>query len=56
VREVDQLQDPVDERVADRDEPVDGPIRQPDQEDLDEVARALEEVDDEPDPDQADEP
>jgi hypothetical protein len=55
VREVDQLQDAVDERVAERDEAVDGPVGQPDEEDLDEVARRLDEVDDEPDEDQPDE-
>jgi hypothetical protein len=54
VREVDQLQDPVDEGVAERDEPVDGPVRQPDEEDLDEVARRLDEVNDEPDDEQPD--
>jgi len=55
VREVDQLQDPVDERVAEGDKAVDGAVGQPDEEDLDEVARRLDEVDEEPDYDQADE-
>jgi len=55
VREVDQLQDAVDEGVAERDEAVDGPVGQPDEEDLDEVARRLDEVDDEPEDDQPDE-
>ena len=41
VREVDQLQDAVDERVAERDEAVDRPVRQPDQADVDELRRAL---------------
>ena len=31
VGEVDQLQDAVDEGVAERDEPVDGAVREPDQ-------------------------
>ena len=41
VREVDQLEDAVDERVAERDERVDRTRREPDQEDLDEVAGVL---------------
>ena len=41
VREVDQLQDSVDERVAEGDEAVDEPVRQPDQPDLDELLRVL---------------
>ncbi len=55
VREVDQLQDPVDERVAERDEPVDGAVREPDQADVDELGRILEEVDEQPDPDEREE-
>ena len=52
VREVDQLQDPVDERVAERDEAVDEAVRQPDQPDLDELLGSFDEVPDQPDPDQ----
>ena len=39
VREVDQLEDPVDERVAERDERVDGAVREPDERDGEEVGR-----------------
>jgi hypothetical protein len=46
--EVDQLQDAVDERVAERDQGVDRPRRDADQEDGEEVARRADEVDDEP--------
>ena len=45
VREVDQLEDPVDERVAERDERVHGAVRQPDERDREEVRRPLDEVD-----------
>ena len=38
VGEVDQLQDPVDERVAERDEPVHGAVRQADDGDVEEPA------------------
>jgi hypothetical protein len=55
VREVDQLQDAVDERVAERDQPVDGAVRDPDQEDVDERRRPLGEVADQPDEEQGDE-
>ena len=40
VGEVDQLEDAVDERVAERDEPVDGAVREPDQEEAVELRRA----------------
>jgi len=55
VGEVDQLEDPVDERVAERDERVDRPGRQADQEDVEEVRRLLDQVDDQPRDDQRDE-
>src|SRR5262249_30261904 len=55
VCEVDQLEDAVDERVAEGDEGVDAPRREADEEDLDEVARRLDEVDDEPEDEEADE-
>ena len=48
VGEVDQLEDAVDERVAQRDERVDAAGRDPDQEHLDEVARRLRQVDGKP--------
>jgi hypothetical protein len=48
VREVDQLEDPVHERVAERDERVDGAVREPDEPDREEVGRPLHEVDPEP--------
>jgi hypothetical protein len=54
VGEVDQLQDPVDERVAERDEGVDRPLRQADQEDVEEVGRPVDEVVREPDQEQGD--
>ena len=44
VREVDQLEDPVDERVAERDEPVDGAVRRSDDRDVEEARRVLEEL------------
>jgi hypothetical protein len=55
VGEVDQLEDPVDERVAERDQRVDGPGGQPDQEDVAEVRRRLVEVDRKPRKQQGDE-
>jgi hypothetical protein len=54
VREVDQLQDAVDERVAERDEGVEGAVRQPDQEDAEEGVPVLDQVDDKPGGDEAD--
>ena len=48
MREIDQLEDAVDERVAERDESVQGPLRNPDQEDPEEDVRVLDEVDAEP--------
>ena len=53
VREVDQLEDPVDERVAERDERVHGAVRQPDERDREEVRRPLLEVDREPEDERA---
>jgi hypothetical protein len=55
VGEVDQLQDPVDERVAERDQGVDRAGREPDQEDVEERRRVLDQVDDQPDEEQEDE-
>jgi hypothetical protein len=52
VGEVDQLQDPVDERVAERDQRVDSTGREADQRDVEEILRRLDEVDPEPDTDQ----
>jgi hypothetical protein len=49
VREVDELEDPVDERVAERDERVDRSRRKTDPEDAEEVVRILGEVDGQPD-------
>jgi hypothetical protein len=54
VGEVDQLQDPVDERVAERDEGVDRAGREPDQEDVEERRRVLDQVDEQPDAQQRD--
>jgi hypothetical protein len=48
VREVDQLEDAVDECVAERDEGVQGALRDSDQEDPEEGVRVLYEVDTEP--------
>src|SRR5205814_9551208 len=48
VGEVDQLEDPVHECVAESDERVDGAVRQPDERDGEEVRRTLLEVDGEP--------
>ena len=53
--EVDQLQDPVDERVAERDERVDRAVRQTDDGDLEEVGRLLDQVDEQPEPDEHEE-
>jgi hypothetical protein len=55
VREVDQLEDAVDERVAERDEGVERAVRQPDQEDPEEPIPVLRQVDTEPDEDERDE-
>jgi RNA polymerase-interacting CarD/CdnL/TRCF family regulator len=55
VREVDQLEDAVDERVAERDERVEGSLRDTDQQDPAEVVRSLDEVDPEPDQNERDE-
>ena len=55
VGEVDQLEDAVDERVAERDERVERAVRQPDQEDPEELVPVLREVDAEPDEDERDE-
>jgi hypothetical protein len=56
VREVDQLQDSVDERVAERDQRVDRALRQADQEDIEEVGRIVDQVVGEPGDEQPDEP
>jgi hypothetical protein len=48
VREIDQLEDAVDERVAERDEGVQRPLRDPDQEDSEEGVRVFREIDAEP--------
>ena len=53
--EVDQLENAVHERVAQRDQRVDRPVRDPDQQHLDEPRRPLGEVDPEPDEKQRDE-
>jgi hypothetical protein len=55
VGEVDQLEDAVDERVAERDEREDGALRQPDDEDVEEIRRVLGEVDQQPDCDESNE-
>jgi hypothetical protein len=55
VREVDELEDPVNERVAERDERVDGAVPDPDQADRREARRVLDEVDEEPDADEGEE-
>jgi hypothetical protein len=55
VREVDQLEDAVDERVAERDERVESSLRYTDQQDPPEVVRSLDEVDPEPDQNERDE-
>ena len=51
VGEVDELEDPVDERVAERDEAVDRAVRQADQEEAVELGRVVDEVDAEPERD-----
>jgi hypothetical protein len=56
VGEVDQLQDPVDERVTERDQRVDGALGQADQEDVEEVGRVVDQVVGEPGDEQSDEP
>jgi hypothetical protein len=48
VREVDQLEDAVDERITERDERVESSLRDTDQKDSAEVVRRLDEVDAEP--------
>ena len=55
VGEVDQLEDAVDERVAERDERVERAVRQPDQEDPEELVPVLRQVDAQPDDDERDE-
>ncbi len=50
VGEVDQLDDPVDERVAERDERVDHPVREADQRDLDEALGLVDRLADQPVP------
>jgi hypothetical protein len=55
VGEVDQLQDPVDERVAERDQRVDRALRQADQEDVEEIGRVVDQVVREPGNEQGDE-
>ena len=52
VGEVDQLEDAVDERVAERDEAVDRAVREADQEQAVELGRRLDQVDAEPDDEQ----
>ncbi|MEP6910323.1 MAG: hypothetical protein ABI896_07835 [Actinomycetota bacterium] len=53
--EIDQLQDSVDERVAERDQRVDRAGREADQEDVAEVGGLFVEVDSEPEEQQPDE-
>jgi hypothetical protein len=55
VGEVDQLEDPVDERVAERDQRVDRALGQADQEDVEEVGRVVDQVVREPGEEQRDE-
>ena len=55
VGEVDQLEDAVDERVAERDECVERAVREPDLEDPEEQVPVLDEVDDQPGDDEGDE-
>jgi len=54
VGEVDQLEDAVDKRVAERDEGVERAVRQSDQEDPEEEIPVLDEVDDQPGDDECD--
>jgi hypothetical protein len=56
VGEVDQLQDSVDERVAESDQRVDRALRQADQEDVEEVGRVVDQVVRKPGDEQQDEP
>jgi hypothetical protein len=44
VGEVDQLEDAVDERVAEGDESVEGSVRQPDEEDAEKERPVIDEV------------
>ncbi len=53
--EVDQLEDAVDERVAQRDERVDAAVRHADRRHLGEVAGRLDQVHDQPEDDRRDE-
>jgi hypothetical protein len=55
VREVDQLQDAVDERVAERHERVDGARRQADDRDVEELRRVVDQVPQQHDHDERDE-
>ncbi len=55
VGEVDQLEDAVDERVAERDECVERAVREPDQEDSEEEVPVVDEVLDQPADDDCDE-
>jgi hypothetical protein len=56
VGEVDQLEDPVDQRIAQGDDAVDGAAREAVEGDVDELLRPLDEVHDEPDADERHEP
>jgi hypothetical protein len=53
VGEVDQLEDPVDQRVAESDERVKGALRGADQQDAEEPIGVLNEIDDQPCNDEA---
>jgi hypothetical protein len=55
VGEVDQFEDAVDERVAEGDERVQRAVRQPDEEDPEELVPVLRQIDAQPDDDEADE-
>jgi hypothetical protein len=55
VGEVDQLQDSIDQRVAERDQRIDRALRQADQEDVEEVGRVVDQVVGEPGYEQGDE-
>jgi hypothetical protein len=55
VGEVDELENPVDERVAERDQRVNRPVREADQEDVDEFGRVLDQIDPEPNRNENDE-
>jgi hypothetical protein len=52
VGEVDQLDDPVDERVSERDERIDRAVRDPDQRDFEEAVRRVDRVLDQPEADE----